>query len=239
MIRSKLSEKYNICINREKLRELLKIWGFSRKKQGLSRKSTRKTSLKQTIQDLGAQINMAKKVKNPQIFQLIITDFTEIWCSSLNCKIFIILYICKISRMIVGWNISVKHYPNTDTALKAVKRAVRFLKKTKAIDLEKVIIHQDQDSVFTSYKYIDYLLSQGITPSFTEYGFKDNQQMESLNCRFKTDYGSLFAFCESEKQAQQLIKRCVYDWNRERPCSAINYQTPYKYVLNHIGDIQF
>jgi len=59
------------------------------------------------------------------------------------------------------------------------------------MDLEGAIIHQDQDSVYTSYQWLrTILLDDGMRVNYSENGAKGNLWLESLWRRTKDEIGS-------------------------------------------------
>lgn len=214
--------KQGIIINHKPLKKLLKRWNLKR----LRRIKTPKPSpLAQYIKNLGAKVNLVAKLKEAKIFQVIFTDFTEIYCQF--GTIYFIPFSDKVSRRIVGWNVELQE--NTDNALKGYKKARRYLRKMK-VDLTNVIFHQDQDSVFTSYEYAGALLNEGITPSFTEKGFRDNPAMESCIGHFKDEYQDQIQEAKNLKEARKIIARCVRDWNKNRIHSALKGRSPDEFI---------
>lgn len=164
---------------------------------------------------------MAKKLKRAYRLKVIFTDFTEVGDYQL------ILYSDKISKRIIGWNISLN--ANTDSALRAYARAKRYLKKMK-VNLKEVIIHQDQDSVFTGYEYAGILLNDDISLSFTERGFKDNPFAESVNSHFKDEYEDLIQEAENLEEAVKITRKCVNDWNKDRIHSSLKGRSPDEFL---------
>lgn len=132
-----------------------------------------------------------------------------------------------ISKRIVGWNVELQ--ADTDNALKAYQRIKRYLKKM-SVNLGEVIVHQDQDTVFTGYRYAGILLDDGISLGFTEKGFKDNPFAESVNSHFKDEYGDLIKEAKNLKQAKMIIRKCVNDWNKERIHSSLNGRSPDEFL---------
>ena len=215
-------KKEKIVINAKPLKKLLKLWNLKHIRQI---KTPQPSPLASYIKELGAKVNLVAIVPTDRPFRIIFTDFTRI---VLTFGIFwLILFSDKLSKRIIGWNIST--HPDTWNALRAYKMARHYLKRMK-IDLSSVIIHQDQDSVFTGYEYAGTLLNDGVTLSFTEEGFKDNPYMESCNGHFKSEYNSLFQEARNLKELKQIIRRCVRNWNHERIHSALNGRSPDEFI---------
>lgn len=214
--------KQGIIINHKPLKKLLIIWNLKRIRKI---KTPKASPLAQHIKNLGAKVNLVAKLREIKIFQVIFTDFTEIVCQF--GTIYFIPFSDKVSRRIIGWNVDLQE--NTDNALRGYRRARRYLKKMK-VDLTNVIIHQDQDSVFTSYEYAGTLLNDGATLSFTEKGFKDNSAMESCIGHFKDEYENRIQEAKDLKEAKKIIARCVRDWNRNRIHSALKGRSPDEFI---------
>lgn len=201
---------------------MLKIWNLRR----LRRVKTPKPSpLAQYIKNLGAKVNLVAKLKEVKIFQVIFTDFTEIICQF--GTIYLIPFSDKTSKRIIGWSVGQRE--DTANALKGYKRARRYLKKMK-VDFTSVIVHQDQDSVFTSYEYVGTLLNDGITLSYTEKGFKDNPAIESCIGHFKEEYQHLIQEAKNFREAEKIINKCVRDWNKNRIHSALKGRSPDEFI---------
>lgn len=131
------------------------------------------------------------------------------------------------SKRIVGWNVS--FHSNTDNALKAYSKAKRYLKRMK-INLNSVVIHQDQDTVFTGYEYAGTLLNDGISLSFTQKGFKDNPFMESCIGHFKDEYKHLIQEAKNIEETKDIIRKCIKDWNKERIHSTLKGRSPDEFI---------
>jgi len=89
--------KQGISINHKPLKKLLQIWHLQRFRRI---KVPKPSPLAQHIKALGAKVNLVERLTKVAIFQVIFVDFTEICC--LFAKIYLILFIDKVSRRIVG-----------------------------------------------------------------------------------------------------------------------------------------
>lgn len=218
-IKQDLSRKFKIIINHKPLLKLLKAWHLKRIRKV---RYPKPSLLAQHIKELGGKVNLTKGLKQVKPFKVLFTDFTEIG------NYHLILYSDKTSKRIIGWDISLK--ANTDSALRAYKRAKRYLRKMK-VNLKEVVIHQDQDSVFTSYEYAGALLNDSISLSFTERGFKDNPSMESCNGHFKDEYSELIQEADDNlEKTIEITRKCINDWNRDRIHSSLNGRSPDEFL---------
>lgn len=215
--------KLGIVINDKPLKKLLKIWHLSYARRI---KRPKPSQIAKDIAELGAKANLVARIKNPRPFQIILTDFTRI---VVNNKIFwLILFTDQAVKKIVGWNISTR--ADTESALKALKKVCRYLKRIKKVDIGKVIIHQDQGAVFTGYEYAGSVINKGMQLSFTKNGFKDNPYMETCNGHFKQEYMHFIQEANNETELQKIVARCIKDWNEKRIHSALKGRSPDEFI---------
>ena len=136
-----------------------------------------------------------------------------------------------VSKVVFGWAIGNRE--NTELALKAwakVKLAIKKFRKTKGF-----IVHHDQGPIYTSYRWLRQLVVKDrIKISYTLRGFKDNEEMESWNSRFKTENKSLFLDCETLEELEHTIRRQVNYHNAKRRHSALGNLAPLKFLQDHI-----
>lgn len=215
-------KRKGIIINAKPLKKLLKLWNLKRVQRI---KIPKLSPLASWIKELGAKVNLAALIPATQPFQIILTDFTKV---ILEDKFFwLILFYDKLSKRIIGWNIS--RYRDSKNALKAYKMARRYLRRKK-INLSSVIVHQDQDSVFTGYEYVGTLLNDGITLSYTENGFRDNPYMETCIGHFKDEYNGLLQEAKNFQDLKLIVKKCVKNWNYERIHSTLKGRSPEEFI---------
>lgn len=211
-----------IVINHKPLKALLKAFNLQKVRRI---KSPKPSPLAQYIKGLGGKANLLKRLTEINPLKVWLTDFTEVDC--LFGKFQIILYSDVLTKRIGGSNGDKNK--DTKNALKSYGKLKRYLKRMR-IPLSQVLVHQDQDPVFTSYEYASTLLNDEIALSFTEKGFKDNQMMESCNSHFKTEYKSLIQQAKTLKEAKQILKGSVKDWNEKRIHASLKGRSPDEFI---------
>lgn len=211
-----------IVINHKPLKALLKALNLQKQRRV---KFPKPSPLAQYIKELGAKANLVKRLTTIKPLRIFLTDFTEQECSF--GKFHIILYSDVLTKRIGGAN-GEKH-ADTANALKAYTRLKKYLKRMK-VSLKQVIVHQDQDPVFTGYEYAGKLIGDNIALSFTQQGFKDNQMMESCNSHFKTEYKSLIQQAETLKEAKRILRKCLKDWNEKRFHESLKGRSPDDFI---------
>jgi transposase InsO family protein len=211
-----------VIINHKPLKKLLKALNLAKKRKF---KFPKPSPLAQYIKELGAKANLVNRLTEIKPLRVFLTDFSEIDC--LFGKFKFILFSDMLTKRIGGANSS--YHKDSDNALKAYSKLKRYL-KAKNISLTDVVVHQDQDPVFVSYEYAGRLTNNGIALSFTERGFKDNQMMESCIGHFKQEYKQRIQQAETLKEAQQIFKASVKDWNTKRRHSALKGRSPDDFI---------
>jgi len=162
------------------LRRVLRMWDLSlqrwagRPKPSVPRRILAKDS---------AGMNLVAKMEKPAPLQVLYTDFTTIWYAKRNKKAYLMVLVDDATKWVVGWSVGFR--PNTELALEALSMAATTLADV-GLSLEDRIIHHDQDTVYTGYRWLRaVLIKHRARISFSENGAKGNTSMESFNGRFK------------------------------------------------------
>jgi putative transposase len=123
--------------------------------------------------------------------------------------------------MALGW--SVGQGSVTELALEAWARAKQALIKY-GVDPSSIIVHHDQDPVFTSYCWTaQLLLNDCVRISYALNGARDNPEMESFFSRFKTENKSLLLDAHTLEELKILVDERMAYHNGERRYSTIGY----------------
>lgn len=220
-----LREKYGHQVNHKVVQRLLRLWNLR-----LMRTTRRPKpgGVQQAIKAAGKRANLVARIEDIEPFQVMYTDFTELRFADGRQKAYLIPILGHASKMVYGW--AVGETTNTTLALNAWQRARRTLQQL-GIRCAGMILHQDQDSVFTSYAWTAQLLRKdGVRLSYALRGAKDNPEMESFNSRFKTEGNSLFLDAPTLADLDTTVSGRVGYYNRERRHSALGYVAPRVYV---------
>jgi len=98
--------------------------------------------------------------------------------------------------------------------------------------LEGRIIHHDQDTVYTGYRWLRaVLITHRARISFSENGAKENTTMESFNSRFKGENASLFYEAANIWELRRLVAQQMAYHNCRRRHSALVYTAPVDYII--------
>ncbi len=178
---SELRETYGYRVNRKVVERLHRLWDLPLKRTVMAPKPS---AVRQVIDVAGPRANLLSRREKSEIgpLEVFYTDFTELRYASGSRKAWLIPILDHTTKYVPGF--AVGERPNSELALSAWKRATACLSSWKP-SLDGVIVHQDQDPVFTSYAWTGQLLSDGVRLSFALRGAKDNPEMESFFGRFQ------------------------------------------------------
>ena len=129
---------------------------------------------------------------------------------------------------------------NRDLALRCweeVKQALAHI----GHGTDGLIVHHDQDTVYTSYDWLQALLIRDrARVSFAEHGARDNppacpagavgRWIESLWGRFKVENESLLSEAATLEELEWVIDRQMRYYNTERRHSGLGYRAPVVYL---------
>jgi putative transposase len=130
--------------------------------------------------------------------------------------------------MALEWSVGERSV--TELALEAWARAKQALIKY-GVDPSSIIVHHDQDPVFTSYCWTaQLLLNDCVRISYAFNGARDNPEMESFFSRFKTENKSLLLDAHTLEELKILVDERMAYHNGERRHSTIGYNAPKIYL---------
>jgi len=193
------------------IQRVLGMWDLS-----LRRRVTkpRPSAPRKLLQGKANGMNLVAGMEEPEPLQVLYTDFTEIWYARGGKKAYLMPLLDHGTKWVVGW--SVGHRPNTELALEALSMTQAALDDV-GLALEGRIIHHDQDSVYTGYRWLRaVLIKHRARISYSENGAKGNTTMESFFGRFKTENQSLFHEAMNIWELKRVIAQQIDYYNRRR-----------------------
>lgn len=216
-----LRETYGLSVNHKVLRQLHRLWDLAMLR---ATRAPKPSSIRQVIDLAGDRADLVAKLETIEPFAVTYTDFTEILYANGQRKAYFMPLLGHRSKVVYGWALS--QSANRDTALAAWEQA-KATWRAEGIDWEGMIVHHDQDSVYTSYAWTGQLLRKdGARLSYALNGAKDNPFMESFFGRFKSEGHSRFMAADDLDQLAQIVAERVDYYNQSRRHSSIGYQTP-------------
>lgn len=230
-IQADLSQKFNIDVGRDSLGKLLILWGLDLRRNIKRHKPNMIQKILEMIADK-TNILIRSKINAP--YQAISSDMTEIHYA--KGKLFLCVHKDVFGQMIYGYSISLK--PNLELVFKSLNMAIDKIKKKIGIIPKTLIFHQDRGSVYTSYSYVNKILSMAKL-SFSAPGTPtDNAGQESFFGRFKNEWSDEILLINDQKDAILFIKNKIKYYNYERIHTTIGYQSPARFTSLFLNGIR-
>jgi transposase InsO family protein len=220
-----LRETYGHLVNHKVVRRLHQLCELRLLR---STRAPKPSGIRQVILAAGGRVNLVAQLEQIGLFEVAHTDFSELLFADGTQKAYLLPIIGHVCKMAYGW--AVGESDNTVLALKAWERAKETFQELD-IPYDGMIIHHDQDAVFTSYDWTgQLLLKDGVRVSYALGGATDNPEMESFNGRFKEESHSLFLDAQSLAELTAVVDERMRYYNTERRHSAIDYLAPLTYI---------
>lgn len=220
-----LRETHDQVVNHKVVQRLLGLWDLSLLRSAQAPKPSR---VQQVIREAGEDANLVAQMDGIGLFEVAYTDFTELVYADGTCKAYLMPILGHCCKMVYGW--AVGRRANTGLALEAWQKA-KITFKRQAIPYAGMVIHHDQDSVYTSYAWTaQLLLEDEVHLSYALNGAKDNPEMESFIGRFKTENHSLLLEATSLSELREVVASQICYYNTERRHSSLGYVSPLAYL---------
>lgn len=226
-IKPELQERYGCRVNHKVIQRLLKTWELV---MARNTKRPKPSGIKRAIRSAGLDINLLRKIletREPGILEVLVTDFSELVYAQGTKKMQFMPIVDYRTKTALGWALGKS--ANTEMALAAwvmAKGAVKSLGNP----IKGIIVHHDQDPVYTGYRWGGRLLIEDEARlSFTENGAKDNTAMESFFGRFKEENRSLFLDAQTPTELKSIVKERIRYYNTQRRHSSLGNIPPIAY----------
>jgi putative transposase len=231
-IMPELRDEYHIGVNHKVVERLLDMWDLSILR---STHRPRPSTVRKVVIEAGERANLVAQLDEIALFQVVYTDFTEILYADGRRKAILMPIIGHVSKMAFGW--AVGQSRGTFLALQAWERAKKTFRRM-GIPYKGMIVHHDQDSVYTGYEWTSQLLLKDKARlSYALGGAKDNPEMESFNGHFKGEGHSLFLEAQSLDELITVVDDRMHYYNTVRRHSTIGYVSPLTYIQRAISHL--
>ncbi len=215
---TELQETHGYDVNHKVIQRLNRLWDLP-----LARtvRPPRASAVRKVITAAGGRANLVAGLEHIGPFEVAYTDFTQ-----LASEAWLIAILDHATKSLLGWALDAQR--TTEIALAAWHMARARLRRWGASP-SRIILHHDQDPVFTSYDWVRELLIEGrVRLSYALNGAKDNPEMESFNSRFKNENRSLLLEAGSPRELRRVVQRRLQYYDRERRHSALGNRSPYQ-----------
>jgi len=136
-----------------------------------------------------------------------------------------------VSKYAIGWAVS--RTKNIELALAAWERTYHNLRRFGII-LRKVVIHHDQDAVYTSHEWLSKVCVQsGARVSYSLNGARGNTAMESFNGHFKGENESIFWEQKNIKGIIRVVETRMRYYNAVRRHESLGQISPEEFLKKH------
>jgi transposase InsO family protein len=242
-IRAELRER-GIRVNHKRLRRVLRSYEL-----GLRRclPASNPSPIQRLVKEAGSSSDLVKG-RSFGILGAFSADFTEILSLPVRSvvaygtkKAWWMALLDISSRWVGGWDDRLKKEEvgpsrNRSLALASLSALAEGMDAHHR-DLEGVVIHHDQDSVYTSYAWLEeVLIERKAQVSFSEHGAKDNPWIESFWGRFKTENAGLCWEATTLDELRGVLKQQIVYYNTERRHSGLDYRRPEEALTRFIQD---
>ena len=227
-----LRKHHQKTINHKVVQRLHRSWELALLR---TTRSPRPSGIRQIIREAHGRANLIADLENITMFQVAYTDFTELRYANGKEKAYLMPILGHASKLVYGW--AVGEQANTQLALTAWKRAQQTFLDLQILS-EGMIVHHDQDSVYTSYDWTgQLLLKDNVRISYALGGAKDNPEMEAFFSRFKSEGHSLFLDAATSDELVSIVDRRMQYYNEERLHSRLGYQPPREFIQQAVPTI--
>jgi transposase InsO family protein len=229
---TELHETYQERVNHKVVQRLHQLWGLALLK---TTRAPKPSGIRQIIIATGSRVNVVAQLEEIEPLDVVYTDFTELRYAGGTQKAYLMPIIGHASKFAFGWAIGKN--ANRSLALMAWDRAKKMMQE---LDIEPagMVMHHDQDPVYTSYAWTGRLLLQDhLRISYTLDGAKDNPEVESFISRFKNENRSLLLDAPTIETLAKVVNVRMHYYNDVRRHSVLNNQPPRKSLERWLRDI--
>ena len=215
-------------VNHKVVRKLQKSWELP-----ILRKvrTPRRSAIRKVVEQIGDRGNLVRRMESIRPFEVLYTDFTELLYDRNRAKAHLMALIDHNSKLVVGW--AVGKTKDSELALEAWDRARARLRRL-GIKTRKVVVHHDQDGVYTGQKWLSQLLLRDkVRVSYSLNGARGNTAMESFNGHFKAENASILWEQKGLMGVIKVVERGMWYYNDIRRHASLDNLAPSRYLRNN------
>jgi putative transposase len=214
------------------LRDFLRRGGYPR----IGRKRVKTLMHRMGIEAIYRKPNTSKRHPKHPIYPYLLRDVTvsrsnHVWAADITYIpmkrgfVYLFAVVDWASRRVLAWRLS--NTLTTDFCIEAVEEAMKKYGKPE-------IFNTDQGCQFTSLEFTGLLKDNGIRISMDGKGcWRDNVFVERLWRSIKYEEVYLYAY-DSVSAAKQGLERYITKYNKIRPHSSLDRQTPDEFYFGNL-----
>lgn len=233
---TELRETYEEHVNHKVVQRLHQLWGLALLR---TTRAPKPSGIRKVIVAAGNRVNILAQMDNIEPLDVLHTDFTELRFAGGTQKAYLMPVIGHACKLVFGW--AVGKSANRVLALHAWRRARRTLQQY-GIELAGMVMHHDQDPVYTSYAWTGRLLLRDhLQISYSLDGARGNTEMEAFISRFKNENRSLLLDAPTIEVLERIVNQRMQYYNDVRRHSALDNQPPRRWLerkLTNVGKDQ-
>ena len=223
---TELEELLSRVVNEKVVRRLHQLWDLPLLRQT---HVPSPSPVRQVIRRAGERANLVAGLSVIEPFQVLYTDFTELRYA--GGKAWLMALVDQASKVVPGWALGA--HADTRLALAAWRRARRWLRR-HGFGIAGLIVHHDQDPVYTGYGWTgQLLLRDAVRISYALEGCRDNPAMESFHSRFKTENRSLFLDALTLADLEHIVAQRIAYYNGRRRHSSLGNHAPLRFLASY------
>ncbi len=224
-VTAELHERYPALVNHKVVARLLAQWDLALVR---STHTPSPSPIQRAIARAGERANLVASLSEIGPFEVVYTDFTEVRYAGGGHKAYLMPLLDHACKLVLGWAVGVAD--NSDLALTAWEHAKQAF-RTYGIAHRGLIVHHDQDGVYTGYAWTSrLLLKEGVRLSYALHGAKDNPEVEAFFSRFKAENRSQLLEAADMAELCRVVAGRMDYYNSERRHSSLGYVSPLAYL---------
>ena len=230
---TELHETYQERVNHKVVQRLHQLWGLALLR---TTRAPKPSGIRQVIVAAGTRVNVLAQMEDIEPLDALHTDFTELRFAGGTQKAYLMPIIGHVSKLAFGW--AVGESANRTLALQAWRQAKETMQEL-SIEPAGMVMHQDQDPVYTSYAWTGRLLLRDhLQVSYSLDGARGNTEMEAFISRFKNENRSLLLDAPTIETLERVVNVRMRYYNEVRRHSALDNQPPRKWLECWLNDVE-
>ena len=229
---TELHETYLERVNHKVVQRLHQLWGLALLR---TTRVPKPSGIRKVIVAAGNRVNVLAQIENVEPLDVLHTDFTVLHYAGGTQKAYLMPIIGHVSKLAFGW--AVGESANRALALEAWRQAKETMQQL-SIEPAGMVMHHDQDPVYTSYAWTGRLLLRDhLQVSYSLDGARGNTEMEAFISRFKNENRSLLLDAPTIEALERVVNVRMRYYNEVRRHSALNNQPPRRWLKSWLNDV--